>query len=297
MGRFTNAKGIGRLRQAPAARFTLHVVILLRLRIREEAACGHGERTILRAVSLPVNRMSCRHMALGISLVGAAGAALALAGCGSTHEAQAKTRSSSSTAMVDSTSSSRNGVCQSVKQPQPKGPQHLAKPKLRLNLAKTYQVRMVTNCGDIEIKLDVAESPVVVASFVHLVEIGFYDDLTFHRVVSGYLVQGGDPKGDGSGGPGYTVTERPPRNVQYTKDTVAMAKDPADPPGTAGSQFFIVTGKDIDLPPQYAVVGKVIGGKRTVSAISHVPTTAGPDGEDSEPTTPIVIRRATVQVG
>jgi len=95
---------------------------------------------------------------------------------------------------------------------------------------------------------------------------------------------------------GYTVTERPPSNVQYTKGTVAMAKDPADPPGTAGSQFFIVTGNDVDLPPQYAVLGKVVAGAQTVSAIAHVPTTESPDGEDSEPTKPIVISKATVQV-
>lgn len=193
-------------------------------------------------------------------------------------------------------SSTANGVCQTAKQPQPKGEQHLSKPTLRLNLAKTYQVRLQTNCGEIDIKLDASQSPAVAASFVYLVDIGFYNDLTFHRVVSGYLIQGGDPMGDGSGGPGYTVTERPPSNVQYTKGTVAMAKDPADPPGTAGSQFFIVTGKDIDLPPQYAVLGRVVGGKQTVTAISHVPTTASPDGEDSEPTTPIVISKATVEV-
>jgi peptidyl-prolyl cis-trans isomerase B (cyclophilin B) len=155
---------------------------------------------------------------------------------------------------------------------------------------------MVTNCGNIEIQLDAAEAPTIVASFVHLVQIGFYNDLTFHRVVAGYLIQGGDPMGDGSGGPGYTVTERPPSNVQYTKGTVAMAKDPADPPGTAGSQFFIVTGNDVDLPPQYAVLGKVVAGAQTVSAIAHVPTTESPDGEDSEPTKPIVISKATVQV-
>ncbi len=255
------------------------------------------ESTILPAMSLRVNRMSCRSIALGIGLLGATGTALTLTACGASREAQANSRPESRATTVASASANANGVCRTVKQPQPKGIQHLAKPTLRLDLSKTYTVRLVTNCGDIEIKLDAAQSPAVVASFVHLVEIGFYDDLTFHRVVSGYLIQGGDPEGDGSGGPGYTVTEKPPSNVQYTKGTVAMAKDPADPPGTAGSQFFIVTGKDIDLPPQYAVLGRVVGGKKTVTAISQVPTTAGPDGEDSEPTSPIVISQATVQGG
>lgn len=190
----------------------------------------------------------------------------------------------------------RANTCETVGTPRPKGPQHLTRPTLRLDPAKTYVAKLVTNCGDIEIKLDTGQAPVVTASFAYLVNIGFYNGLTFHRVVSGYLIQGGDPEGDGSGGPGYTVTERPSRDAKYTKGTVAMAKDPADPPGTAGSQFFIVTGNDVDLPPQYAVLGNVIGGQETLTAIANVPTTAGPDGEDSSPTTPIVISEATVKI-
>lgn len=247
-------------------------------------------------MSLPVKSMSRRPVLLGMGLLGAAGAAVALAGCGGSHAAHASGRSSARSEASASSGGTRNGVCRSVKQPEPRSEEDLAKPSLRLDTSKTYKVQIVTNCGDIEIKLDAAQAPTVVASFVHLVQIGFYDDLTFHRVVAGYLIQGGDPKGNGSGGPGYTVTERPPSNVDYTKGTVAMAKDPADPPGTAGSQFFIVVGKDIDLPPQYAVLGKVVGGTRTIDAISRVPTTVGPDGEDSEPTEPIVISQATVQV-
>lgn len=231
-----------------------------------------------------------------VGLLGAAGAA-ALAGCGSTHEARASAHRHSASATPASSGSSDHGACQQVKQPQPKGTQHLSKPTLRLDASKTYKVRLITNCGDIEIKLDASESPSIAASFVYLVDIGFYDDLTFHRVVAGYLIQGGDPNGDGSGGPGYTIVEKPPSDVQYTQGTVAMAKDPADPAGTSGSQFFIVTGKDIDLPPQYAVLGKVVSGANTIDAISKVPTTANPDGEDSEPTQPIVIKKATVEIG
>lgn len=269
--------------------------VFLRLRIGEEMATGQSGRTILRPVHPPANAISRWSAVPCVGLIGAAAAALGLAACGGSGEAHAKT-SDSKAAAVASSSTNAAGACQTVKRPQPKGTQHLSKPTLRLNPAKTYMVRMATNCGDIEIKLDVAQAPVVVASFVHLVDIGFYNDLTFHRVVSGYLIQGGDPKGDGSGGPGYTVTERPPSDVHYTQGTVAMAKDASDPPGTAGSQFFIVTAGDIDLPPQYAVLGKVVGGLSTVTAISEVPTTAGPDGEDSEPTSPIVISRASVRV-
>jgi peptidyl-prolyl cis-trans isomerase B (cyclophilin B) len=248
-------------------------------------------------VSPLVKGLSHRPTGFAAGLFGLAGATLALAGCGSSHQAHISAQQSTQAAVASSGTGKSSSACQQVRQPQPKGAQHLTRPALRLQASKTYRVRLTTNCGNIEIKLDAAESPNVVASFVYLVDIGFYDDLTFHRVVAGYLIQGGDPNGDGSGGPGYTVTERPPSNVQYTQGTVAMAKDPADPAGTSGSQFFIVTGKDIDLPPQYAVLGKVVGGLSTINAISQIPTTANPDGEDSEPTRPIVIKQATVEVG
>ncbi len=246
---------------------------------------------------MPVKSILRRGILLGMGLAGAAGATIALAGCGRSHVARATSRPRSATQSTASSTRSQDGVCHSVKQPEPRNEENLSRPKLQIDPSKSYRVRLVTNCGDIEIKLDAAQAPTIVASFVHLVQIGFYDNLTFHRVVAGFVIQGGDPKGNGSGGPGYTVTERPPSKVRYTKGTVAMAKDPADPPGTAGSQFFIVVGKDIDLPPQYAVLGKVVGGEQTVNAIAHVRTTVGAYGEDSEPTEPIVISKATVQIG
>lgn len=227
----------------------------------------------------------------------AAGTTLALCGCGGTRAAHARSGDARSVRQASTATTTADGVCQAARKPPPKGPQHLSKPTLRLDPSSTYVARLVTNCGDIEIKLDVQKAPAVAASFVYLVNHGFYDQLTFHRVVSGYVIEGGDPNGDGSGGPGYTVTERPPTNVRYTRGTVAMAKAEGDPPGTAGSQFFIVTGKNVDLPPRYAVLGWVVGGGRTVAAISKVPTTANSDGEDSAPSTPIVISAASVHRG
>lgn len=229
-------------------------------------------------------------------LLGAAGTALALSACGGSHSLPAS-RDAGQAHRTASKSAAGNGVCQPAKQPRPKGPQHLSKPAMRLDPNRSYVVRLVTNCGNIDIKLDVGQQPTIAASFVHLVEVGFYNDLTFHRIVSGFVIQGGDPNGDGTGGPGYTVTEPPPANVQYTHGIVAMAKTATDPAGTAGSQFFIVTGDNAELPPQYAVLGRVVGGAKTVSAISEVPTTANPDGEDSEPRSPIVIREATLRRG
>ncbi|HEX4837065.1 MAG TPA: peptidylprolyl isomerase [Solirubrobacteraceae bacterium] len=150
---------------------------------------------------------------------------------------------------------------------------------------------LTTNCGTIDIQLAVGAAPHTTASFAYLVRRGFYDDLTFHRVAAGFVIQGGDPNGDGSGGPGYTVVEAPPSDVRYTLGTVAMAKTSADPAGSSGSQFFIVTAQEAPLPPQYALVGNVVGSFTSVDAISKLPTDPPQDGA---PTTPVVISRATL---
>jgi cyclophilin family peptidyl-prolyl cis-trans isomerase len=105
------------------------------------------------------------------------------------------------------------------------------------------------------------------------------------------VIQGGDPSGTGQGGPGYQVVEKPPANLQYAPGVVAMAKTASDPDGASGSQFFIVTGTATSLPPQYALVGKVVSGQTAVNAIAAVPTNPRQDGA---PTTPVVISRATV---
>jgi peptidyl-prolyl cis-trans isomerase B (cyclophilin B) len=229
--------------------------------------------------------------ALGTALV-----AIALASCGSSAGAgTAKTgaAASSSTragnAAADSTRA--DGVCEGVSAPAPKGPQHVPKPKTRLDPAKRYVVTLTTNCGAIAIQLDVKRAPRTAASFAYLVRRGFYDDLTFHRVAANFVIQGGDPDGDGSGGPGYTVVERPPADLRYTLGTVAMAKTGADPPGASGSQFFIVTAPEAPLPTQYALVGKVIGSFAGVQAIAKLPTDPPQDGA---PEKPVVISRATL---
>src|SRR5581483_5752247 len=126
-----------------------------------------------------------------------------------------------------------------------------------LDASKTYTVTMKTNQGTFAFELDVEDSPHTTASFAALVKKGFFDGLTFHRIVPGFVIQGGDPKGDGTGGPGYSTVHPPPSDAKYTKGVVAMAKPQAEPAGTAGSQFFVVTGADIGLPPDYALLGKV----------------------------------------
>ena len=145
-----------------------------------------------------------------------------------------------------------------------------------------------TSCGTFEIALDTERAPKTANSFAYLAEEGFYDDLTFHRIVPGFVIQGGDPLGTGTGGPGYKVVEKPPANLAYTKGTVAMAKSSAEPPGTSGSQFYVVTGADAGLPPEYALVGKVSEGLDVVERIGKLGTadrkteTDGPDRRDHD---------------
>ena len=150
---------------------------------------------------------------------------------------------------------------------------------------------LATNCGAITIQLDVKHAPRTAASFAYLVRRGFYNDLTFHRVAADFVIQGGDPNGDGSGGPGYTIVEPPPHNLHYTLGTVAMAKTGADPAGASGSQFFIVTTQEAPLPAQYALVGKVVGSFAGVETIAKLPTNPPQDGA---PDQPVVISRATL---
>jgi peptidyl-prolyl cis-trans isomerase B (cyclophilin B) len=148
-----------------------------------------------------------------------------------------------------------------------------------------------TSCGSFEIALDTKRAPKTANSFAFLAEEGFYDDLTFHRIVPEFVIQGGDPEGTGTGGPGYKVEEKPPANLAYTKGVVAMAKSSAEPPGTSGSQFYVVTGADAGLPPEYALVGKVSEGMDVIEKIGSVPV----NGE--APKKPVLIEKVTIEKG
>jgi cyclophilin family peptidyl-prolyl cis-trans isomerase len=186
------------------------------------------------------------------------------------------------------TGSVRVPGCRSVAPPASRAGEQAPEPAGQLDPARRYTVRLQTNCGPIAIQLAVKEAPKTSSSFAHLVELGYYNGLTFHRVVPEFVIQGGDPKGDGTGGPSWTVVEPPPAHLRYAKGVVAMAKSPTEPSGSSGSQFFIVTGSNVTLPPVYALVGRVVAGEQAVEAISHVPT------EGSKPRSPMVIERATL---
>jgi peptidyl-prolyl cis-trans isomerase B (cyclophilin B) len=186
--------------------------------------------------------------------------------------------------------------CRHVPAPPSRAGEQASKPTQALDPARTYTVRLDTNCGPIVIELAVKEAPETTASFAHLVKTGYYNDLTFHRIVQGFVAQGGDPNGNGTGGPSWRIVEPPPHNLRYTKGVVAMAKGGTAPAGASGSQFFIVTGSRVSLPPVYALVGHVISGENAVDAIAGIPTEATESGEMSKPRVPVVIERATLSV-
>jgi peptidyl-prolyl cis-trans isomerase B (cyclophilin B) len=160
---------------------------------------------------------------------------------------------------------------------------------LKLDPAKTYRLAFETNCGDFTITLDQKNAPNASASLVSLAKRGFFDDTSFHRIVPGFVIQGGDPTGTGSGGPGYETHDKMPQDASYAHGVVAMAKSAAEPAGTAGSQFFVVTGQDAQLTPDYAVVGKVTSGLATVDRIGKLGNAA------EQPTRAVVISKVKVE--
>lgn len=172
----------------------------------------------------------------------------------------------------DSGSTSAEG-CREVEPPEPKDVSFKA-PKQTVKKGELLNAVVETSCGTFDIALDSERAPKTVNSFVFLSEEGFYNGLSFHRVVPEFVIQGGDPLGDGTGGPGYSVDEKPPANLSYTKGVVAMAKSGAEPPGRSGSQFFVVVGADAGLPPEYALVGEVGKGMDVVERIAALGTPA-----------------------
>jgi peptidyl-prolyl cis-trans isomerase B (cyclophilin B) len=151
-----------------------------------------------------------------------------------------------------------------------------------LDDGKKHEIVVNTNKGSFTFELATKISPCTTASIAGLVEKGFFDGLTFHRIVPGFVIQGGDPDGNGSGGPGYATVDAPPKDTQYVKGLVAMAKTASDPPGTSGSQFFVVTGDDVGLPPDYAVLGRVTDGLDVVEAIGRLGDPNDPNGTPTE---------------
>jgi peptidyl-prolyl cis-trans isomerase B (cyclophilin B) len=222
------------------------------------------------------------------ALVVCLGFAVLVVACGEDDEP-----STESAATPAATEEAAPTGCEAADAPEPKGERNLPKPKETLDPAKTYVATVSTNCGDFEITLDAKRAPKTGGSFKSLADKGFFDGTTFHRIVAGFVIQGGDPQGTGMGGPGYSVVEAPPKDLVYEKGVVAMAKTGTEPAGTSGSQFFAVTAEDAGLPPDYALLGKVTAGQDVVDKIGVAET----DPATEAPLEPVVISSVKVTGG
>jgi cyclophilin family peptidyl-prolyl cis-trans isomerase len=156
-------------------------------------------------------------------------------------------------------------------------------PQMTIDANKQYIATFKTSQGDIVVALAAKETPITVNNFVFLAKEKFYDGTIFHRVIKGFMIQGGDPEGTGMGGPGYAFADEP-FTGEYTRGTLAMANAG---PNTNGSQFFIMH-KDNPLPPNYVIFGHVVSGLEVVDKIAEAPTKLG--GEGSAPVAPVMVQ-------
>jgi cyclophilin family peptidyl-prolyl cis-trans isomerase len=146
-------------------------------------------------------------------------------------------------------------------------------PPMSIDPAKRYTATMATSKGSMTIALDPQAAPRTVNSFVFLARYHYFDGIVFHRVIPGFVLQGGDPTGTGTGGPGYKFADELPAPGRYELGSLAMANAGPD---TNGSQFFIISGRDgMGLPPSYSLFGKVVAGLDTVAAIDAVGSRSG----------------------
>lgn len=168
---------------------------------------------------------------------------------------------------------------------------YTAAPAMTINPATTYIATMNTSCGTIVIDLLPKQAPVTVNNFVFLAQQGFYNGLTFHRVIPGFMIQGGDPAGDGTGGPGYQFKDELPTTA-YAVGDLAMANAG---PNTNGSQFFIIQGSQgVGLPPDYSRFGHVVAGMSTVNLIANVPSDASTNPQSPKPNQPVWIYKVSI---
>ena len=162
-------------------------------------------------------------------------------------------------------------------------------PPMGIDPAKRYSVSMETTLGTMVIALDAAAAPLTVNNFVYLAAHHYYDGVIFHRIIKGFMCQGGDPEGSGRGGPGYKFGDELPKPGKYQIGSVAMANAG---PNTNGSQFFIISGPSgVGLPPQYSLFGQVVKGLEVVEAMQNFATRPG-----DRPVEDVVIKSVTITV-
>lgn len=207
-------------------------------------------------------RISTPALALSAALI------LTLSACGSSDPEPAATTGS------PTGSPAAAAECPPVEGAQSRTTTFSAPPPMCIDAAKAYTADFTTDAGTFKVALDAKKAPQTVNNFVFLARNKFYDGVVFHRVIKGFMNQGGDPEGTGRGGPGYTIPDEFPQEGEYEVGSIAMANTGA--PNSGGSQFFIVTGDaGVGLPAQYSLFGKVTEGMETVKKIEA-------DGSDTD---------------
>ncbi|CAI8003293.1 Peptidyl-prolyl cis-trans isomerase-like 3 [Geodia barretti] len=160
-------------------------------------------------------------------------------------------------------------------------------PPVTIDTSASYTAVLHTTAGDITVDLLTSDAPNTVNNFVFLAREGFYDNAIFHRTIPGFMIQGGDPTGTGSGGPGYRFADEPV-NRPYSRGVMAMANAG---PNTNGSQFFLMHA-DYALPPSYTIFGQTVAGVETIDNIATAPT--HPGGQGSSPVNPVAIQSVEI---
>lgn len=233
-----------------------------------------------------------RHLAAVVAAL-----ALIATGCGDSSSDDVKVTATATeeaaataTPAASATVDLSNG-CKAAEKPGPKNVGTIKKPTKKLDPSKTYTAKVSTNCGSFAFTLDAKRAPKTGGAFKYLASRKFFDGLTFHRIVPSFVIQGGDPAGDGTGGPGFSVVEAPPKDLVYEKGVVAMAKTGDEAAGTSGSQFFVVTGDGAStLTPDYALLGKVSSGMDVVDKIGGIQA----DPSTGQPAFVVVIKKIRV---
>jgi cyclophilin family peptidyl-prolyl cis-trans isomerase len=164
-------------------------------------------------------------------------------------------------------------------------------PKMNITTTKKYTAIIDTSKGAMEIELFAKETPITVNNFVTLAKRNYFDGTVFHRIIKDFMIQGGDPTGTGSGGPGYQFADEK-FTGEYKRGTLAMANAG---PNTNGSQFFIVHKDAPQLPKNYVIFGRVTKGLDVLDALASNPVKVGPSGEESQPVTLDKITTVTIK--
>lgn len=218
--------------------------------------------------------------------------AITLAGCGSKTASDNNSKNANSNAQ----GSASGDVSPPKKEETPSPKQWKQMPEMSIDTSKSYEAHFVTSKGEFTVELFAKDAPQTVNSFVFLAKEKYFEGIKFHRVIGDFMIQSGDPLGNGSGGPGYNIPDELDNGHTYEVGTLAMANTGA--PNSGGSQFFIGTGesvKNLGLQPIYTIFGKVSSGMDTVNAIAASPVGPGnPDPQYSKPLEDITITSVTI---